>query len=85
MNWMMLSCKKVTELVEKKSLVGLSTKEGVRLRLHTTMCKGCAAYQKQSFQIDKLLQHHLANDSFSDLAPTENDALINRIITKLRA
>lgn len=79
----MLSCKKATELIEKKSLVGLSWKENVRLRMHTTMCDGCTAYQKQSLLIDKLLQHHIIDDSSTTIPQVENNALTGRIITKL--
>ncbi len=83
MNWLMLSCKKATELIEKKSLVGLSWKENVRLRMHTTMCDGCTAYQKQSLLIDKLLQHHISDNTSTTVPLFENNALKDRIITKL--
>ena len=83
MNWLMLSCKKATELIEKKSLVGLSWKENVRLRMHTTMCDGCTAYQKQSLLIDTLLQHHISDDTSTTIPLVENNALKDRIITKL--
>lgn len=79
----MLSCKKATELIEKKSLVGLLWKENVRLRMHITMCDGCTAYQKQSLLIDKLVQHHISDDSSTTISLVENNALKDRIITKL--
>lgn len=81
MNWMMLSCKKATELIEKKSLFDLSAKEKIMLKLHTSMCDGCYAYQKQSKLIDELLQHHITTFSPND---TEMENLENRIIYKLR-
>ena len=80
----MLSCKRATELMEKKSLVGLSTKDKLRLRLHTSMCDGCSAYQKQSLLIDKLLQHHITDNHLVEAPNIENIALENRIITKLK-
>jgi alpha-D-ribose 1-methylphosphonate 5-triphosphate diphosphatase PhnM len=82
-NWLMLSCKKATELMEKQSLVGLSTKEKLRLRMHTTMCDGCTAYQKQSLLIDNLLHHHF-DDTLPNVVPeVENTELRDRILLNL--
>jgi hypothetical protein len=84
MNWLMLSCKKATELMEKQSLIGLSKKEILRLRLHTTMCDGCKAYQEQSILIDNLLHHHF-DDKLLDAVPqVENAELKERIILNLQ-
>ncbi len=80
----MLSCKKATELMEKKSLIGLSGKENFRLKLHTTMCDACSAYQKQSLLIDQLLEHHITTNVIENSPNTENEELENRIITKLK-
>lgn len=79
----MLSCKKATELMEKQSLVGLSVKERIRLRLHTSMCDGCTAYQKQSLLIDKLLRHNLTQQSVEIVPEVENGELKTRILSKL--
>lgn len=79
----MLSCKKATELMEKQSLFGLSAKERFRLRLHTSMCDGCTAYQKQSLLIDKLLHHRLTQQSSEIVPEVENGELKTRIISKL--
>ena len=78
----MLSCKKATELIEKKSLVGLSWKENVRLRMHTTMCDGCTAYQKQSRLLDKLLQYHITEPTSVNIEVNTSD-LEYRIISNL--
>ena len=83
MNWLMLSCKKATELIEKKSLVGLSWKENVRLRMHTTMCDGCTAYQKQSLLIDKLLQKHITEPASTIITEVDSGDLKGRIISNL--
>ena len=48
MNILMLSCKKATELLEKRSVVKLSIKEKIQLKMHTNMCKVCHAYENQS-------------------------------------
>jgi len=83
MNWLMLSCKKATELMEKQSLLGLSTKEKFRLRMHTAMCDGCTAYQKQSLLIDNLLQHHFADTLPKAVPEVENTELRDRILLNL--
>ena len=83
MNRLMLSCKKATELMEKRSLVGLSVKEKFQLRLHTSVCDGCLAYQKQSFLIDKLLHHHITNQSAEIIPEVENSELKARILSNL--
>lgn len=83
MNWLMLSCKKATELIEKKSLVGVSWIETIRLQMHTTMCKGCSSYQKQSLLIDKLLNHHIKAGSAEQIPEIANESLKDRIIASL--
>lgn len=75
----MLSCKKATELVEKKSVVGLSLTEYLKLKLHLGMCKACNAYGKQSILMDKFIwKHHEQNKD-----EVENPELKRRIIEKL--
>lgn len=83
MNWLMLSCKKATELMEKQSLGGLSPKEKFRLRMHTSMCNGCTAYQKQSLQIDNLLYHHFGDALPKSVPEVENTELRDRILLSL--
>lgn len=55
MNFFMLSCRKASELIEKKLLFGLSPLESIHLKVHTSMCTACTAYQKQSKDIHKAL------------------------------
>ena len=52
----MLSCKKATELIEKKEVVGLSFIEKSQLKLHLSMCKACASYGKHSKVVDHVLK-----------------------------
>ncbi len=81
----MLSCKKATSLVEKKSLLGLSKKEELRLWLHASMCEGCAAYQKQSLIIDSLLEKQLTTaHNLSTMPELENKELKEHIIAKIK-
>lgn len=49
---MVNSCKKTTELIDKKFLTSLSVKERLQLYFHKSMCKTCASYEHQSKFID---------------------------------
>lgn len=84
MNWLLLSCKTATELVEKKSLRGLSRKENVRLKIHTAMCNSCTNYQEQSLLIDKILYAHLQSDTPELIPDVENSELKERLISNLK-
>ncbi len=79
----MLPCKKVTELIEKRSLVGLSFKEKIQLHLHKTMCDACTAYQKQSKKIDELLERYIHTSDFNNSGLHQNQELKERIINNL--
>lgn len=52
----MLSCQKASELTEKSTVLKLTTKERLQLKLHTKMCAVCMSYQKQSKLIDDGIQ-----------------------------
>lgn len=80
----MLSCKKATELIEKKSIVDLSWKENIRLHMHTSMCGGCTAYQKQSLLIDKILHDRLQSEASDMIPEVENNELKEQLISNLR-
>ena len=55
----MLSCKKASELVEKKSMGSLSFVENIQLSMHSSVCGACKQYQKQSALIDEALEKYL--------------------------
>ena len=55
MNTLMLSCRKATELMERRSLKPLSATERMQLWLHERACDGCRAFDKQSKAIDALM------------------------------
>jgi hypothetical protein len=42
------SCKKVTELINKKEIVALSFREKFILLYHNAICRTCTHYKKQS-------------------------------------
>lgn len=83
MNILMLSCKKASELIDKKSVVNLSMKENVMLHMHTAMCDGCKAYQKQSKILDGLLKQHLHKADETQIPQIINNELKQQIISKL--
>lgn len=52
----MKSCKKATELIEKKHLTKLSLMERIQLKAHLMMCDACSEYKKFSYLIEKKLK-----------------------------
>jgi len=79
---MFISCKKASELIAKKELKEISYGERLKLRLHTTMCKVCGLYQKQSAKLHQALQRYYSKKKKE--APAEsNDTLKDRIISDL--
>ena len=77
----MYSCKKATEMVEKKSVVGLSFSENLKLKLHMSICKACKTYQKQSELIDTFIADKTKQEEQAPLI--ENNELKSSIISKL--
>ena len=61
MNIVMLSCKRSSGLIEKKSTGKLSFQEGIQLKVHTFFCKTCTTYQKQSKAIDLTIFNWVKN------------------------
>lgn len=57
MNILMLSCRKATELMEKKLHTPLGPPEKFQLFLHKQMCDGCRLYEKQSRFIHVLFKN----------------------------
>ncbi|MFC0264365.1 hypothetical protein [Fontibacter flavus] len=55
-NALLLSCIKVTELLEKKKVIPLNIFENVRLKIHLSMCKACQSYVHQSDAMDEMFE-----------------------------
>lgn len=70
----MISCEKATELVEKKSIIGINFLELIQLRFHNFICKGCKIYENQSKIIDNYLKKNIGNNNI-----ISKDELINNI------
>ena len=83
MNWLVLSCKKATTLIEKKLLVKLSFKEEVQLTLHKSMCSACTAYEKQSKLIDEIFHKNINEDGNEIAGIIQNEDLKEKIINTL--
>ena len=78
----MLSCKKASGLIEKKLHFPLSPIEKIQLFFHTSMCDTCKSYQKQSKDLDILLDKHIHhNPKISDtLDDILSDDIKKRIV-----
>lgn len=80
---LVLSCKKATELIEKKQLVTLDSKEKIQLILHKKMCKICSTYEKQSELIEKVLENqfkHRPDNVSEKLTDDEKNQMIQRLL-----
>ena len=55
MNFFLLSCKVATGLMSKKEVINLTLIESIQLKMHTSMCRACSAFEKQSETIEKTL------------------------------
>jgi len=84
MQKLMLSCKKATELIDKKIHSGISRDEKIKLYFHTMMCSACTNYEKQGYLMDRMLKDNHADHNsthHNNAMPPED--LIDRIIQKL--
>lgn len=82
MNLMMFSCKKATELIEKKNFQALSFNEKIKLNVHTKMCKQCKTFEKQSILFDKVFSK--ISSKKTEVPYKENEELKKRILDSLK-
>jgi len=77
----MLSCKRATELIEKRLVVGLSSGEKIRLKMHMGMCEACQTYEKQSIIMDSAVKKYAEgqNQENVKLSPKRKDKIINSL------
>ncbi len=84
LNFLMLSCKKASELIDLKSIKKLTAKERILLKMHLSLCDGCTAYAKHSKILDNLIHRHEQNQDDSGVPPlVGNNELKQRIIANL--
>lgn len=55
MNLFFNSCKRTTELIEKKKIAPLNATDELQLKFHKMMCKTCNTYEYQSEILDKAI------------------------------
>lgn len=80
---MLISCKKATELIEKKEIYGLNKKEDFVLHLHTMMCSKCKKYQRLSEELDNTLRHFFNDKNDADFClPEEKKEEIRNKVKK---
>ena len=72
------SCKRATELVDRRGLEPLSLVDNLRLNIHLKMCAACNRYQKESAFLDAQLSQGF---SFTrkGLSNEEKERIIARI------
>lgn len=80
----MLSCRKASGLIEKQLNFSLGPVEKIQLFMHTSMCDACKSYQKQSKDMESLLNDHIHSDIEQD-SPSESlsDDFKGNIIKKI--
>lgn len=85
MNILMLSCKKSSELVEKKFSFGLTLIEKIQLSMHTSMCDACKSWEKQSKDLDVSLKNYVHSHSHQSNGNVDrlSDEIKDSIISKL--
>lgn len=80
MNILMLSCKKATELIEKRLVTKLSSIEKVQLKMHTAVCSQCSTYEKQSDIIEKrIAEIHQPNNELLKLSSEKKEQILNQL------
>ncbi len=78
-SFLILSCLKATELIEKKQLFDLKRGEAIQLKIHKLVCVACANYEKQSDLLDSTLKRIYKKSDFK----LESENLKQSIIVKL--
>lgn len=78
-----LSCLKATELIDKKSVVKLSVRENLQLKMHTSICNACKEYEKQSIFLSTLISTHIQKTNIENLQIVENKSLKFSILRKI--
>ena len=78
-----LSCKKASELIDKKAVVKLSLRENMMLDIHTSICDICKQYEKQSRIIDEILNRHLDKNNPEQALQVVNNELKQKIFSLL--
>lgn len=85
LNWLknklFLSCKRAAELIDRKQSGNITVLQDMQLRMHTSMCKVCTAYEKQSKLLEELLEKKLK--SKENVTEDEKAQLKRKILDRL--
>ena len=77
-----LSCKKATEMIEKKLNFRLSWYEKIQLEGHKMMCSACMNYERQSELIEKGIakskEEDISQEDINQLKKIINHKLANK-------
>ena len=79
MQILFLSCLKATEFIERKLNYKLNWKEKLQLKVHTSMCKACSDYEKQSVVIEKLISESNVHNIDKKEVKKLKDSILERI------
>lgn len=83
MNILLITCKKATELTEKRTHFGLTIPETIRWRMHLAVCTACRTYEKQSRFIEQALKMTVsAMPPVEQVTEHESKELIKKILEK---
>lgn len=63
MNTLVLSCKEATELVEKREVTALTSRQRLQLKIHLWICSACRSYAKQSHLMNKMLERFVTSST----------------------
>ena len=79
-----LSCRKATELIEKKLHTKLSRRERIQLKWHNSICDICPLYEKQVVFLDNVLKANSPETAIEQLFSTEEiKSLQDKIILSI--
>jgi len=83
MNILMLSCRKATELIERRSLFGIDMFRKIQLFMHLKACDACKNYETHSNHIDLAVQKHLENANKDKVISNQIDSFKEKLISEL--
>lgn len=81
---MMISCKRATEMMEKKDLIGLTLLESFSLVFHTSICSACKLYKKQLVALNKLIENVVKSNDIQNVPQLKNPELKERLVQSVK-
>lgn len=79
LSWLMISCRKAGELVEKKLHGEITVSERAALAMHSGLCEACRAYEKDSARLQKAI-----SDRFNPMRKEASEGLKQTIKDKVQ-